>query len=58
MSEIKIAPLNSPPQTRGALSEILVEAVANVGSGSFMHPLAFWAVSSEKPLRFDSLHFA
>jgi len=40
MSEIKIAPLNASPQIRSALSEILVEAVADGGSVSFMHPLA------------------
>lgn len=40
MSEIRIAPLNASAQIRGALSEILVEAVANGGSVSFMHPLA------------------
>jgi ribosomal protein S18 acetylase RimI-like enzyme len=48
MREIKIAALNFSPQIRGALSEILVEVVANGGSVSFMHPLssdaadAFW----------------
>jgi ribosomal protein S18 acetylase RimI-like enzyme len=40
MSEIKIAPLTASPQIRRALSEILVEAVADGGSVSFMHPLA------------------
>jgi ribosomal protein S18 acetylase RimI-like enzyme len=40
MSEIKIAPLSASPQIRLALSEILVETVANGGSVSFMHPLA------------------
>jgi ribosomal protein S18 acetylase RimI-like enzyme len=40
MPEIKIAPLNDSPQIRDALSEILVEVVANGGSVSFMHPLA------------------
>ena len=40
MLEIKIQPLNNTPQTREALSEILVEVVANGGSVSFMHPLA------------------
>jgi ribosomal protein S18 acetylase RimI-like enzyme len=48
MPEIQITPLSSSPQTRAALSEILVEAVASGGSVSFMHPLpletanAFW----------------
>ena len=39
MPEIKIAPLKASPQICGALSEILVEVVANGGSVSFMHPL-------------------
>ncbi len=39
MSEINIAPLTASPQIRAALSEILVEVVANGGSVSFMHPL-------------------
>jgi ribosomal protein S18 acetylase RimI-like enzyme len=48
MSELKIAPLKNAPDTCRALSEILVEVVANGGSVSFMHPLetdvasAFW----------------
>jgi ribosomal protein S18 acetylase RimI-like enzyme len=48
MTEIKIAPLHDSPQTRAALSDILVEVVANNGSVHFMHPLsietaeAFW----------------
>jgi ribosomal protein S18 acetylase RimI-like enzyme len=41
MPEIEIAPLEASPEIRGALSEILVEVVANGGSVSFMHPLAF-----------------
>jgi len=51
MSEIKIAPLTASPGIRRALSEILVEVVANGGSVSFMHPLplaaadAFWEAS-------------
>jgi ribosomal protein S18 acetylase RimI-like enzyme len=40
MSEIRIEPLTASPRVRGALSEILVEVVANGGSVSFMHPLA------------------
>jgi ribosomal protein S18 acetylase RimI-like enzyme len=43
MSEIRIASLDDSPRIRGALSEILVEVVANGGSVSFMHPLAFEA---------------
>jgi ribosomal protein S18 acetylase RimI-like enzyme len=51
MQEIDIRPLHDTPPLRRALSEILVEAVANGGSVSFMHPLplaeadAFWANS-------------
>jgi ribosomal protein S18 acetylase RimI-like enzyme len=40
MPEIDIAPLNDAPAIRRALSEILIEAVAEGGSVSFMHPLA------------------
>jgi ribosomal protein S18 acetylase RimI-like enzyme len=40
MSEIEIAPLSGSPAVRGALSEILIEVVANGGSVGFMHPLA------------------
>jgi ribosomal protein S18 acetylase RimI-like enzyme len=40
MPEIKIAPLNDSPRIRRALSDILIEVVANGGSVSFMHPLA------------------
>ena len=46
MSEFKIAPLNASTQIRKALSEILVEVVANGGSVSFMHPLAFEAADA------------
>jgi ribosomal protein S18 acetylase RimI-like enzyme len=48
MPDIIIKPLTNSPQTRAALSEILVEVVANGGSVNFMHPLdiavadAFW----------------
>jgi ribosomal protein S18 acetylase RimI-like enzyme len=48
MPAITIAPLTDLPQIRAALSELLVETVANGGSVSFMHPLpleaadAFW----------------
>ncbi|MGP0064055.1 MAG: N-acetyltransferase family protein [Isosphaeraceae bacterium] len=51
MPEIEIASLVDSPQTREALSEMLVEVVADGGSVSFMHPLAieaadaFWARS-------------
>ncbi len=39
MSEIKIASLDASPEICRALSELLVEVVANGGSVSFMHPL-------------------
>ncbi len=40
MPQITIAPLTDLPHIRTALSELLVETVANGGSVSFMHPLA------------------
>jgi ribosomal protein S18 acetylase RimI-like enzyme len=46
MPEIKIAPLNDSPHIRRALSEILIEVVANGGSVSFMHPLALEAADA------------
>jgi hypothetical protein len=46
MADIKIAPVNDSPDTLRALSEILVEAVANGGSVSFMHPLALEAADT------------
>jgi ribosomal protein S18 acetylase RimI-like enzyme len=46
MPEIKITPLRDSPGIRQALSEILVEVVANGGSVSFMHPLAFEAADA------------
>jgi ribosomal protein S18 acetylase RimI-like enzyme len=48
MPDIQIRALHSSPDTCAMLSEMLVEAVANGGSVSFMHPLplqdakAFW----------------
>jgi ribosomal protein S18 acetylase RimI-like enzyme len=48
VSEIEIKVLSASPKICGMLSEILIEAVANGGSVSFMHPLdsqtanAFW----------------
>ena len=48
---LEIARLSSSAQTIAALSEILIEVVANGGSVSFMHPLAtdvaaaFWTKS-------------
>jgi hypothetical protein len=40
VSGIRIAPLTSSPETRAALSALLIETVASGGSVSFMHPLA------------------
>jgi ribosomal protein S18 acetylase RimI-like enzyme len=48
---IRIVPLTTSPTIATALSEILIEVVANGGSVSFMHPLsmetayAFWQAS-------------
>ncbi|MBR0799137.1 GNAT family N-acetyltransferase [Bradyrhizobium jicamae] len=48
MPNLSIKPLHDQPDIRNALSEMLVETVANGGSVSFMHPLssddarAFW----------------
>lgn len=48
MADIQIKTLKSSPETCATLSEMLVEAVTNGGSVSFMHPLplqtaeAFW----------------
>ena len=39
MPDIQIKTLNSSPDICAMLSEMLVEAVANGGSVSFMHPL-------------------
>src|SRR2546429_9814748 len=51
MPEIEVRALSPSPDIRAALSEILIEAVADGGSVSFMHPLApavaeaFWRES-------------
>jgi ribosomal protein S18 acetylase RimI-like enzyme len=51
MPQVRIEPLTDTPRIRGELAEILVEAVANGASVSFMHPLSldaadsFWANS-------------
>src|SRR5947209_12036531 len=51
MPEIEVRALSPSPGIRAALSEILIEAVADGGSVSFMHPLApavaeaFWRES-------------
>ena len=39
MADIDIKPLGPSPAIRAALSELLIEAVANGGSVSFMDPL-------------------
>ena len=57
MPEIAIAPLDDSPRIREALRAILVEAVADGASVSFMHPLAhdeadgFWARSLDSAAR-------
>src|SRR5580693_7906809 len=59
MSGITITPLTDEPRIRSALSELLVETVANGGSVSFMHPLpfeiadAFWRDSLAAAARGD-----
>jgi ribosomal protein S18 acetylase RimI-like enzyme len=51
MTSLEIVHLSGTPDTIGALTSILIEAVANGGSVSFMHPLApetaaaFWCRS-------------
>jgi ribosomal protein S18 acetylase RimI-like enzyme len=57
MTQPDIRTLSDTPETRDALAEILVEAVAHGGSLSFMHPLApeaadaFWHSSLRAALR-------
>jgi len=46
MADINIQHLASSPQIRTALSEILIEVVANGGSVSFMHPLSVEAANN------------
>ena len=46
MPGIEIAPLNDSPAVRDALSEMLIEVVANGGSVGFMHPLAGGAAAA------------
>jgi hypothetical protein len=40
LPEIRIVPLTTSPETRAALSALLIETVESGGSVSFMHPLA------------------
>jgi hypothetical protein len=40
VADFRIAPLTASPETRAALSALLIETVASGGSVSFMHPLA------------------
>jgi ribosomal protein S18 acetylase RimI-like enzyme len=61
MAEMTIAPLTDLPHIRRALSELLMETVANGGSVSFMHPLpletadAFWQDSLAAAARGDRI---
>src|SRR6185503_18307329 len=61
MPDIQIKILKSSPQTGATLSEMLVEAVTNGGSVSFMHPLpleaanAFWRDSLASADRGDRI---
>lgn len=61
MEGITIAPVQASAQSRGALSAILIEAVAGGGSVGFMHPLAlevadaFWAGSLAAAARGERL---
>src|SRR5438105_10167743 len=63
MAGIQIKTLKSSPDTCAALSEMLVEAVANGGSVSFMHPLsleaadAFWRDSLASAARGERIVF-
>ena len=63
MPELRIAPLLNSPQVRGALSEILVEVVANGGSVGVMYPLsldaadAFWERSLAAAARGERMVF-
>ena len=45
MPDIEIKTLKSSPDTCAALSDMLVETVANGGSVSFMHPLSLEAAN-------------
>jgi GNAT superfamily N-acetyltransferase len=59
MPDVEIKPLSPSPDIRASLSEMLIEAVANGGSVSFMHPLppevanAFWEKSLAAAARGD-----
>jgi ribosomal protein S18 acetylase RimI-like enzyme len=61
MADIGIEPLTDLPHLRRALSELLIETVANGGSVSFMHPLpfeiadAFWRDSLAAAARGDRI---
>jgi ribosomal protein S18 acetylase RimI-like enzyme len=63
VSDILIAPLHDAPNVRSALSDILVEVVADGGSVSFMHPLAieeangFWEASLAAAARGERVVF-
>ena len=57
MGKIRIAPLTDTSQVRAALSQMLIDVVANGGSVGFMHPLSpedadrFWSGSLEAAAR-------
>lgn len=61
MRDIQIKALRPSPDIRAMLSEMLIEAVANGGSVSFMHPLqpemanAFWENSLAAAARGDRI---
>jgi ribosomal protein S18 acetylase RimI-like enzyme len=60
-ANIQIKPLTPSPEIRAMLSELLIEAVANGGSVSFMHPLSqetadkFWENALAAALRGDRI---
>jgi ribosomal protein S18 acetylase RimI-like enzyme len=61
MPDIEIKPLSLSPDIRASLSEMLIEAVAQGGSVSFMHPLppeaanSFWENSLAAAARGDRI---
>jgi len=61
MANIRIKPLTPSPAIRAMLSELLIEAVANGDSVSFMHPLSqetadeFWEKALAAALRGDRI---
>lgn len=61
MADIQIKPLSQSPAIRAMLSDLLIEAVANGGSVSFMHPLPvetankFWENALDAAARGDRI---